>query len=121
MTSAERIVDRSTRARDSVDAATPPPPGASTARTLAVGTTGGRSLLGRQRLVHDLLGSCRSFGHAADSGRGQGSGSPDVSQALVVSFSGAPVGATGVVRHGPQLVEGATEGGANPGSGDRPP
>ena len=26
MTSAERIVDRSTRARDSVDAATPPPP-----------------------------------------------------------------------------------------------
>ena len=61
MTSNERIVDRSTRARDSVDAATPPPPGASTARTLAVGTTGGRSLLGRQRLVHDLLGSCRIF------------------------------------------------------------
>ena len=70
-TSAERVVNRSARARDSFDAATPPPPGASTARTLAVGTTGGRTLLGRQLLVHDLLGSCQFFGQAADSGRGK--------------------------------------------------
>ena len=56
MIRAKRVVDRSARARDSVAAATPPPPGASTA-PLAVGTTGGRSLLGQQRLAHDLLGS----------------------------------------------------------------
>ena len=38
-----------------------PPPGASTARALAVGTTGGRSLLGRQRLLHDLLRLVSNF------------------------------------------------------------
>ena len=47
--------------------------------------------------------------------------STNVRQALVFPVSGAPVGATGVVRHGPQHLEGTTAGGANPGLGDRPP
>ena len=89
-------------------------------RGLAVGTTRGRRLPGRQRYVHGLFGTRRVFHQAEGRGHRKGFRSPDVSQENVATSAGARASKTGVVHNGQQLLAGSAEGRPDPRFGRSP-
>ena len=114
ITGAQEVVDRTARARESVAAATPPPP----ARVLNVHSRserpGDEAFLDKSVIFMASSPRRGIFGQAAGSGRGNGFSSPDVSQENVAASAGAPVGRTGMVQNAPQLLEGSAEGRPDP-------